>query len=107
MSVWSTSEFYNSYFGTPYPLKKLDLLAIPDFAAGAMENCQSLGAALWSDVEGADLCACFSACACCLLTRESDHSANFTRTIVQIACECSGSSVLFVAIRVLSFQGAL
>ncbi len=30
--------WYNDYFGTPYPLPKLDLLAIPDFAAGAMEN---------------------------------------------------------------------
>jgi len=29
---------YNNYFGIPYPLKKLDLIAIPDFEAGAMEN---------------------------------------------------------------------
>merc|ERR1712137_2631 len=31
-------EFYNEYFGIRYPLPKLDLIAIPDFAAGAMEN---------------------------------------------------------------------
>ena len=29
---------YEKYFGIAYPLPKLDLLAIPDFAAGAMEN---------------------------------------------------------------------
>ncbi len=31
-------ELYNSYFDIPYPLPKLDMIAIPDFAAGAMEN---------------------------------------------------------------------
>ena len=31
-------HYYNDYFGIPYPLKKLDLIAIPDFEAGAMEN---------------------------------------------------------------------
>ncbi len=31
-------KFFNKYFGIKYPLKKLDHLAIPDFAAGAMEN---------------------------------------------------------------------
>ncbi len=33
-----TLEFYNDYFGIPYPLEKLDMVALPDFAAGAMEN---------------------------------------------------------------------
>ena len=31
-------SFFNDYFGIPYPLEKLDHIAIPDFAAGAMEN---------------------------------------------------------------------
>ena len=31
-------KFFNQYFGIKYPLQKLDHLAIPDFAAGAMEN---------------------------------------------------------------------
>jgi len=30
--------YFNEYFGIPYPLAKLDHVAIPDFAAGAMEN---------------------------------------------------------------------
>jgi puromycin-sensitive aminopeptidase len=55
MRVWATSgneergryaldvslrllDWFNDYFGIPYPLPKLDHLAIPDFAAGAMEN---------------------------------------------------------------------
>jgi len=29
---------YEKYFGIKYPLPKLDMIAIPDFAAGAMEN---------------------------------------------------------------------
>src|SRR3989344_2072883 len=31
-------EFYEDYFGIKYPLSALDLIAIPDFASGAMEN---------------------------------------------------------------------
>lgn len=31
-------DFYDDFFGTPYPLAKCDLVACPDFAAGAMEN---------------------------------------------------------------------
>ena len=38
--------FFNNYFGVKYPAPKLDLIAIPDFAAGAMEN---LGAITFRD----------------------------------------------------------
>ena len=31
-------HYYDDYFGIHYPLRKLDLIAIPDFEAGAMEN---------------------------------------------------------------------
>jgi len=32
------TENYEKFFGIPYPLPKQDLIAIPDFGAGAMEN---------------------------------------------------------------------
>ncbi|XP_063244276.1 glutamyl aminopeptidase-like isoform X1 [Bacillus rossius redtenbacheri] len=32
------TEYYIKYFGIPYPLPKLDLIAIPDFVSGAMEH---------------------------------------------------------------------
>src|SRR5436309_3052032 len=31
-------HFYNQYYGIKYPFKKLDIIAFPDFSAGAMEN---------------------------------------------------------------------
>lgn len=30
--------FLEEYFGTPYPFEKVDLVAVPDFVAGGMEN---------------------------------------------------------------------
>uniref|UniRef100_A0A7S2QD15 Aminopeptidase n=1 Tax=Zooxanthella nutricula TaxID=1333877 RepID=A0A7S2QD15_9DINO len=31
-------DIYDDFFGVPYPLPKLDMVAIPEFAMGAMEN---------------------------------------------------------------------
>ncbi|CAN6819330.1 unnamed protein product [Brassica oleracea] len=33
-----TLDLFKEYFAVPYPLPKMDMIAIPDFAAGAMEN---------------------------------------------------------------------
>ncbi|HZN13428.1 MAG TPA: M1 family metallopeptidase [Acidimicrobiales bacterium] len=44
LSAWALEtgahslRFFRDYFGLPYPGDKLDLIAIPDFAFGAMEN---------------------------------------------------------------------
>lgn len=59
-------EFYNEYFGIPYPLPKLDLIAIPDFATSAMEN--------WGLVTYRDSC----------LLIDSDDSSASTRQEVAI-----------------------
>src|ERR1051325_9019880 len=37
-SAEATVKFYDDYFGIKYPFGKLDLIGIPDFEAGAMEN---------------------------------------------------------------------
>jgi len=33
-----TIDFFDEYFGVPYPLPKADHVALPDFSSGAMEN---------------------------------------------------------------------
>ncbi|KAI3455597.1 hypothetical protein Pfo_012260 [Paulownia fortunei] len=34
----NTLDFFKMYFSTPYPLPKLDMVAVPEFSGGAMEN---------------------------------------------------------------------
>jgi puromycin-sensitive aminopeptidase len=54
-------EFYETYFDIPYPLKTLDMIAVPDFAAGAMEN--------WGAITFRET----------LLLVDEDHSSTMTR----------------------------
>jgi len=55
-------DYYRDLYGIEYPLPKSDLLAIPDFAAGAMENVRapaySLGGALFVTSAPAHLSVC-------------------------------------------------
>lgn len=37
-ATFAMLKFQEAYFNTPYPYGKLDLIAVPDFAYGAMEN---------------------------------------------------------------------
>jgi aminopeptidase N len=37
-SAQQIMRYYNRYYSIAYPFKKLDVVAVPDFAAGAMEN---------------------------------------------------------------------
>ena len=37
-SAQQVMQYYNRYYSIKYPFKKLDVVAVPDFAAGAMEN---------------------------------------------------------------------
>lgn len=39
-------QFFNSYYGIKYPGEKMDMIAVPDFAFGAMEN---LGAVIYRE----------------------------------------------------------
>jgi aminopeptidase N len=36
-------RYFNQYFGIKYPFEKLDMIAVPDFASGAMENTAAIG----------------------------------------------------------------
>lgn len=38
LSAENILKFYDNYYATKYPFQKLDIIAFPDFAAGAMEN---------------------------------------------------------------------
>jgi puromycin-sensitive aminopeptidase len=42
----SALNFFNSYYGIAYPCEKMDMIAVPDFAFGAMEN---LGAVIYRE----------------------------------------------------------
>jgi aminopeptidase N len=57
-------HYYDDYFGIKYPMPKLDLIAIPDFEAGAMEN---FGAITYRETE--------------LLVEDKDSSINSRKSV--------------------------
>jgi aminopeptidase N len=42
LSAENILKFYDKYFQTKYPFQKLDIIAFPDFSAGAMENIEAI-----------------------------------------------------------------
>jgi aminopeptidase N len=60
-------KFFNDYFGIKYPFGKLDIIGIPDFAAGAVENAGAIP----------------SASACCSWTKPSlDRRPQVRRVVI-------------------------
>jgi aminopeptidase N len=51
-------KFFDRYYAIKYPFKKLDILGVPDFAAGAMENTAAIfyreTDLLWDPAQGTD-----------------------------------------------------
>jgi puromycin-sensitive aminopeptidase len=62
-------SFFQHFFGVEYPLRKSDLLAIPDFAAGAMEN--------WGAVTYRETA---------LLIDEQQSSASMKQRVAMVVC---------------------
>ena len=60
-------KYYDSYFGIKYPMPKLDLIGIPDFEAGAMEN---FGAITYRETE--------------MLVDEKDGSINEKKRVAMV-----------------------
>lgn len=59
-------EFFDDYFGVPYPLPKADHVALPDFSSGAMEN--------WGLITYREIC----------LLADEDTSISLRQQIVEV-----------------------
>jgi aminopeptidase N len=66
-SAQQVLQFYDSYYAITYPFGKLDIVAVPDFAAGAMEN---TGAIFYRETD--------------LLSETKSASVNTRKTIASI-----------------------